>query len=53
MRVLRTGNITYGSSHADMINKVLGTAFLGYRKSSVDLGQFGNDGIIAWFVHMD
>lgn len=53
MRILKTGNITYGNSHADMINKVLGTSFQSYRKSSIDLGQFGNDGIIAWFVYMD
>ena len=53
MKILHAGEITSAQSHAELINKTLGTNYLGYRKSSVDLAQFGNIGIIAWFVHMD
>lgn len=53
MKILHAGEITFAQSHAELINKTLGTNYLGYRKSSVDLAQFGNIGIIAWFVHMD
>ncbi len=53
MKILNTGDVTYGNSHADMINKAIGTSYDGWQKSSVDLAQFGADGVIAWFIFMD
>ena len=53
MKILHSGEVTFAKSHAELINKALGTNYSSYRKASVDLEQFGNSGIIAWFVHMD
>lgn len=53
MKILKTGDIFSGKSYADMINKAIGTNYYGWRRSSVDLDEFGCPGIIAWFVFMD
>ena len=53
MKILRTGDVFYGKSHADMINKAIGTNFSSYMKSTVELSDFGCVGVVAWFVYMD
>lgn len=53
MKILRKGDVFSGKSYADMINRAIGTNFLGWRRSSVDLDAFGCPGVIAWFVFMD
>ena len=53
MKILRTGDVFYGKSHADMINKAIGTNFSSYMKSTVELSDFGCAGVVAWFVYMD
>jgi hypothetical protein len=53
MRILKTGDVFYGKSHADMINKAIGTNYYSYMKSSVELSDFGCSNVIAWFVYMD
>lgn len=54
MRVFNTGDIFRGTSNGDMINQAIGTAYADkIPRSSVDLGQFGTYGVIAWFVFMD
>ena len=53
MRILRVGDVIFGKSHADMINKAIGTHFYSYMKSSVELSDFGCPNVIAWFVYMD
>ena len=53
MKVLRRGDVFYGKSHADMINKAVGTNYRAWMRSSVDLDDFGCPGMIAWFVYMD
>jgi len=42
-----------GSSHADSINRAIGTSYREWLKSRVDLEQFGVPNVIAWFVFMD
>lgn len=53
MKVLNKGEVTYGKSYADMINKAIGTNYAGWGKSTVNLEQFGAPGVVAWFVYMD
>lgn len=52
MREIKVGDTWEGNNHADMINKVMGTDYKGYMKSTVTLTHFGGDGF-AWFVFMD
>lgn len=53
MRVFNAGDVTYGKSHVDMINKAIGTNYFAWQKATVDLEQFGVPDVIAWFVFMD
>ena len=53
MRFLRTGDVFYGKSYADMINKAIGTNYASYMKCTVELSDFGSAGVVAWFVYMD
>ena len=48
-----SNEIYSGTSHADMINKVLGTHFHGFQRASVELTNWGAPGVIAWFVFMN
>ena len=50
---VKDNEIHFGTSHADMINRVLGTHFLSYQRASVELTNWGAAGVIAWFVFMD
>ena len=52
MKEIKVGETWNGSSHADMINKVLGKNYRAYMKSTVSLLDYGINGI-AWFVFMD
>ena len=53
MKTFRNGNVFYGNSHTDLINKTLGTTFKVTQRCGIDLADFQCDGIIAWFVSMD
>ena len=54
MKVLKTGDIFWGKSYVDMINRAIGTNLKeGFRSSGVHLDEFGLNGVIAWFVFMD
>lgn len=53
MKILKTGDVFYGKNYADMINRAIGTNYASWRRSSVDLQDFGANGVIAWFVYMD
>lgn len=53
MKTFSVGDIFYGNSHTDLINKVIGTKFKGTQRCGIDLADFQCDGVIAWFVFMD
>jgi hypothetical protein len=54
VKVLRTGDVFWGKSYVDMINRAIGTNLKeGFRASGVSLDEFGLEGVIAWFVFMD
>ena len=53
MKTFSVGDIFYGNSHTDLINKTIGTKFRGIQRCGIDLSDFQCDGIIAWFVFMD
>lgn len=53
MKTLTAGDLIYGHSYTDMINKAIGTKFKGYRRSLAELDDFGAAGVGAWFVYMN
>lgn len=53
LRTLKLNEVTYGKSHADMINVAIGTSYRGYQSSGVDMRDFGVPDVHAWFVYMD
>lgn len=53
MRTLFCNEITNGVSYTDMINKAIGSSYVGIQRCWVDLDKFGADGVVAWFVFMD
>ena len=53
MKKLNTGDYFNGANHADLINNTLGTKYLDYYRSTVNLQNFGNDRMQAWFVFMN
>lgn len=53
MRVLETGDTFYGKNYTELINNELGTFFSNLMRCRLDLDEFGLNGIIAWFIHLD
>lgn len=53
MRILQTGDSCRGISHADMVNKAIGTNYHNLLKAGIDLSDFSAPGVIAWFVYMN
>lgn len=54
MKELHYREVFYGSNHANLVNRAIGTKFSEpLRRCWFDLSDFGSTGIIAWFVFMD
>lgn len=54
MKIFSVGDVFYGKSYVDMINKALGTHIHeGYMNSCVKLDGFGYTDIVAWFAFMN